>query len=248
MKPKQKAVARSLATIVGEIRKTLRNDIGNIIKRGDLLLEAKDQLEHGEWLPWLAVNFLMDERTAQRAMAAAKFAAKYDGVSDLRLTKSALYDLSSRDYPAKVIKAVLNEAKSSIVNDHRVWEIEEDLNPPKPEPTQDFPEHDELKERLRAEAELDAEAEKILDGPPPDLPPAEPPPAPVDFVLTQFNNAIKALAEVHTKSLNRFTGTTHTADELRKVADFLFAVANAVKSDRVIEGSCTEISPKDAMQ
>ena len=248
MKTKQKAAARSLATIVGEIRKTLRNDIGNIIKRGDLLLEAKDQLGHGEWLPWLEENFDMEERTAQRAMAAAKFAAKYDNVSDLRLTKAALYELSTGDYPPKVIKAALKEAASKQVNHWRVDEINDELNPPKPEPTEDFPEHDELKERLRAEAELDAEAEKILDGPPPDLPPAEPPPAPVDFVLTQFNNAIKALAEEHSKSLNRFTGTTHTADELRKVADFLFAVANAVKSDRVIEGSCTEISPKDAMQ
>jgi hypothetical protein len=247
MKTKQKAAARSLSTIVGEIRKTLRNDIGNIIKRGDLLLEAKDQLGHGEWLPWLEENFDMEERTAQRAMAAAKFAAKYDNLLDLRLTKSALYELSTGDYPSKVIKAVLKEAASKQVNDWRIDEINNELNPPKPEPTEDFPEHDELKERLRAEAELDAEAEKILDGPPPDLPPAEPA-VPVDFVLAQFNNAIKALEELQTKSLNRFTGTTHSADELKKIADFLFAVANAVKSDRVIEGSCTEISLRSAVQ
>jgi hypothetical protein len=33
---------RSLATIVGEIHGTLRNDIASIIKRGELLQEAKD--------------------------------------------------------------------------------------------------------------------------------------------------------------------------------------------------------------
>jgi hypothetical protein len=247
MKTKPKAAARSLATIVGEIRKTLRNDIGNIIKRGELLQEAKDQLEHGQWLPWLEENFSMEERTAQRAMAAAKFAAKYDNVTDLRLTKSALYELSTGDYPPKVIKAVLKEAASKQVNHWRVDEINDELNPPKPEPIEDFPESDELKERLRAEAELDAEMEKILDGPPPDLPPAGPS-EPVDFVLAQFNNAIKALEELQTKSVNRFTGTTHNADELRKVADFLFAVANAVKGDRVIEGSCTETPPRSAAQ
>ena len=246
MKTKQKAAARSLSTIVGEIRKTLRNDIGNIIKRGDLLLEAKDQLGHGEWLPWLEENFDMEERTAQRAMAAAKFAAKYDNVSDLRLTKAALYELSTGDYPPKVIKAALKEAASKQVNDWRLSEIDRELNPPKPEPVEDFPESDELKERLRAEAELDAEMEKILDEPPPDLPPAEPS-VPVDFALVQFNNAIKALEELQTKSVNRFTGTTHNADELRKVADFLFAVANAVKGG-VIEGSCTEIPPRSTAQ
>jgi len=203
MKTKQKNAARSLATIVGEIRKTLRNDVGNIIKRGDLLLEAKEQLEHGQWLPWLEDNFSMDERTAQRAMAVAKFAAKYDSLSDLHLTKSALYDLSSGDYPEKVIK--------------------------EPEPEEDLPETDELRRRLQEE--IDAEAEAILDGPPPDLPPSTEPPAPTDFTLVQFDKAIKNLAELHTKSVSKFVGTAHTGGDLRKIADFLCAVADALKSE-----------------
>jgi len=58
--------------------------------------------------PWLQDNFEMDERTAQRAMAAAKFAAtKSANVSDLNLTKSALYELSSNEYPPKVVRAAL---------------------------------------------------------------------------------------------------------------------------------------------
>ena len=40
-------------------------------------------------------------------------------------------------------------------------------------------------------------------------------------------------------TVRKITGTTHNADELRKVADFLFAVANAVKGG-VIEGSLAE--------
>jgi Protein of unknown function (DUF3102) len=117
MKTNQTAPARTLATIVGEIRKTLSNDTANVIRRGQLLIEAKDQLEHGEWLPWLEDNFDMDERTAQRAMAVAEFASKYDNLSDLRLKKSALYELSTKRYPANVVEAVLNEAKSQTVND-----------------------------------------------------------------------------------------------------------------------------------
>jgi hypothetical protein len=60
-----KTPARTLKTIVGEIRGTLRNDVASIIKRGQLLLEAKEQVEHGKWLPWLEENFDMAERSAR---------------------------------------------------------------------------------------------------------------------------------------------------------------------------------------
>jgi hypothetical protein len=219
---RQKNAVRNLATIVGEIKKTLRNDIGNIIKRGELLQEAKDQLEHGQWLPWLEENFEMDERTAQRAVAVAKFASKYDSLSDLHLTKSALYELSSGDYPAKVIKAALKEAESKQVNDSRLYEINEELNPPEPEPVED----DDIPEADGAEAE----AEEILDGPPPDLPPSEPP-TPTDFKLAQFDRAVKMLAELHTGSVKKFVGTAHSADDLRKIADFLSAVVDVLDSE-----------------
>jgi len=220
---KQEKAVRTLATLVVEIEKTLRNDIGNIIKRGELLQEAKDQLEHGQWLPWLDENFDMDERTAQRAMSVAKFAAKYDSLSDLYLTKSALYELSSSDYSEKVIEAVLKEAESNLVNDSRLYEINEELNPPEPEPVEEDI-HDEADEL----AEAEAEAEDILDGPPPDLPPSAEPPSPTDFTLAQFDKAVRSLAELHTKSVSKFVGTDHSGDDLRKIADFLCAVAAAL--------------------
>jgi hypothetical protein len=59
------------------------------------------------------------------------------------------------------------------------------------------------------------------------LPPPAEPPSPVDFVLAQFNNAIKALSELQTKLVSRFTGVTYTAHDLRKIADFLHTVADA---------------------
>jgi hypothetical protein len=218
---KQKKV-RNLATIVVEIKKSLRNDIGNIIKRGELLQEAKDQLEHGQWLPWLEENFDMGERSAQRAMLVAEFAAKYDNLTDLQLTKGVLYELSSEDYSEEVIKAVLKEAESKLVNDDKLYDIYNELCPPEPEPTEEgIPETDE-----RAEAE--AEAEEILDGDPPDLPPTAEPPAPTDFTLAQFDKAVKSLAELHTKSVSKFVGTDHSADDLKKIADFLCAVAAAL--------------------
>jgi Protein of unknown function (DUF3102) len=63
-----KAEPRELATIVTKIKHTFRDDIGNIITRGELLQQAEDQIEHGGWLTWLETNFNWDEQTAQRAM------------------------------------------------------------------------------------------------------------------------------------------------------------------------------------
>jgi hypothetical protein len=79
---------RDLATIVTKIMRTFRDDICNIIRRGELLQQAKGQIEHGRWLTWVETNFNWDEQMAQRAMSVAKFAAKYDTVSALNLTKA----------------------------------------------------------------------------------------------------------------------------------------------------------------
>src|SRR5215471_6764290 len=49
-KPKANAEARDLATIVIKIKRTFRDDICNIIRRGELLQQGKDQIEDGGWL------------------------------------------------------------------------------------------------------------------------------------------------------------------------------------------------------
>jgi hypothetical protein len=56
---------------------------------GDILIEAKAQLKHGQWLPWLKTSGV-SERTAQRyirlARCRADIEAKSDTVSDLGVT------------------------------------------------------------------------------------------------------------------------------------------------------------------
>jgi hypothetical protein len=47
---------------------------------GELLIEAKAALEHGQWLPWLNEHFGWDERTAQRYMKEAGDPAAADAV------------------------------------------------------------------------------------------------------------------------------------------------------------------------
>ena len=50
----------------------LKDSVRHAIEAGSLLLEAKEQLKHGQWLPWLRDNCTMSERTAQLYMRCAK--------------------------------------------------------------------------------------------------------------------------------------------------------------------------------
>jgi len=52
----------------------LRRSVERSMAAGDILLEAKAQLGHGEWLPWLA-SCDISERTAQRYMRLARHRA-----------------------------------------------------------------------------------------------------------------------------------------------------------------------------
>lgn len=65
----------------------LREGLLHAQKAGELLLEAKRQCRHGEWLPWLKANVQFSARTAQAYMRVAKrwpeLEAKAQHVADL---------------------------------------------------------------------------------------------------------------------------------------------------------------------
>jgi hypothetical protein len=78
---------------------------------GDLLIEAKAQLKHGQWLPWLAEHCAMSERTAQLYMRTAKNRAAIEeqirnGVADLTLNEAAALLMLTSD-----VRKLLNFAK-----------------------------------------------------------------------------------------------------------------------------------------
>jgi Protein of unknown function (DUF3102) len=51
---------------------SLRRGTEHAIAAGELLLEAKSLVQHGQWLPWLAENCAISERTAQLLHAVRK--------------------------------------------------------------------------------------------------------------------------------------------------------------------------------
>ena len=83
--------------------KAARSALGHAVECGRLLIEAKKQVEHGHWLPWLDENCEVSERVAQGYMRVAKnlpeLESKTKRVSDLPL-RDALKMLAEPDEPA----------------------------------------------------------------------------------------------------------------------------------------------------
>jgi hypothetical protein len=69
------AARRVAAEIQAEhraVERDLRNALGHAIRCGELLIEAKGAVGHGEWLPWLTANFEMSRQTAASYMRLAE--------------------------------------------------------------------------------------------------------------------------------------------------------------------------------
>jgi len=200
--------ARPLEIINAELRIALKLDTDNVISIGKLLTEAKDQLPHGAWIPWLR-GFGIDPRTAQNYMAAHRVSLKYETVSHLKLRPAALYAMDEMT-PAEVEK-ILKAAKRSgkYINREQALEITRDVR----------------REHKKREAH---EAHEILDGPPPALPPPpdEPPPKPRD--AARFEMLIEAVATIlklQTVSVETLAEADISADDLSAVAALLNLIA-----------------------
>ena len=97
------SLADLAARIVAEhtaIHGLLSDSIRRAMAAGDLLIEAKALVQHGQWLPWLRDRCRISERTAQLYMRCAKnrveIEKKSASVADLTLNEAAaLLALSS---------------------------------------------------------------------------------------------------------------------------------------------------------
>lgn len=78
-------------TITGQII-ACKNQMGrSILEIGKLLIEAKEAIPHGDWLPWLRDRVEFSERTAQNFMRVAReYASNPQLVADLGSVKKAI--------------------------------------------------------------------------------------------------------------------------------------------------------------
>jgi hypothetical protein len=92
------ALASSLAKLAAQIKtehlaveQSLKAGVEHARHAGELLLNAKMQVKHGEWLPWLKMNCKISEWSAQSYM---RIAARYE---ELKAKSGTVTDLSYRD-------------------------------------------------------------------------------------------------------------------------------------------------------
>jgi hypothetical protein len=220
-----------LDRIVKQLRTVLRRRTSDVVLAGNLLIKARKLFanEHGEWLPWLAENFDLSPRTAQRYIAAAEYVArkgKSDTVSYFaNLSASVLYELAEGHFDERVEAAILAEARKRRIDEDAMWAIHEKLAPADDDDADDAGDQDHGDEgRHDSGGEKDAESEAILDGPPPAVPPPAENLAPPDFALRDFDQALSALKRLMTKPSTQFAQTTHSADDLKNVESFIHAV------------------------
>ena len=229
-------IKRDIAVIAGELQTVMKREATDIIAIGDLLLEARGAIGNGDWRAWLAVNFGSSSRTADNYMDAARLAERMCNVSQLKLRPTALYllggELDNPDglFNSKAVAAILKAAETELVNADRAREIAVSLLPPPPKPeAKTFKELEAERaaleaERAKAEKAAQEEAEKLLDGPPPELPPPPQVKAP-DVIGPSFDTALATLATLRTKPLAAFAGTSHPRDTIKSIGTFLREVA-----------------------
>ena len=114
------SLSNSLAELAARIRAehddakgAIKRGVEHAIAAGALLLEAKEKLQHGQWLPWLEEHCGLSERSARRYMRLARNKDKLGEnghVSDLSL-RGALDTLTTHlpdDEPEDAADAALN--------------------------------------------------------------------------------------------------------------------------------------------
>ena len=82
------AEERDIETITGEILDAKRAGGEAILTIGRCLIEAKDMLSHGEWLPWLTERVEFSPRTAQNFMRLAREWSNTQTLADLGASKA----------------------------------------------------------------------------------------------------------------------------------------------------------------
>ena len=102
---------RTIETITGEILEAKRAGGEAILTIGRCLIEAKEQLPHGEWLPWLNERVEFSERQARRFMQLYRECSNRPALADLGATK------------ALALLALPPEEREQFVEEHNVVDM-----------------------------------------------------------------------------------------------------------------------------
>jgi hypothetical protein len=122
------ATSNSLADLAGRIKAeheaagaAMKKGLQHGIAAGSLLIEAKDQVPRGQWLPWLKEHCAISERTAQAYMRVARSFGNLDEskaqrVADLSF-RDALYSLSATSLILKDLPEATLDRALQVIED-----------------------------------------------------------------------------------------------------------------------------------
>jgi Protein of unknown function (DUF3102) len=83
------------------VDQSLKSSVAHAMAAGDMLIEAKSLVKHGQWLPWLHEHCTISERTAQLYMRCAKqrevIESNTQPIADLSLNEAAALLMLSSD-------------------------------------------------------------------------------------------------------------------------------------------------------
>jgi hypothetical protein len=101
-----------------------RNALAAAIAAGKLLIDAREKIAHGKWLPWMRGNLKFSERTAQGYMRVARRAGKLESntqrVADLPL-REALRVLAEPRQQAVSIASDLRLTRADLIPATGSW-------------------------------------------------------------------------------------------------------------------------------
>ena len=94
----EELAAAEINRLHGEVGEGLRLTVEKTIRIGELLIEQKAKLAHGDWIPWIKANLTFPVRTAQRYVACWQNREKLNTSSTTHLT---IEDLAHQSKPER---------------------------------------------------------------------------------------------------------------------------------------------------
>jgi len=108
-------VAQEINQETSSADESWRDALGHAIHSGELLIEAKGLVEHGEWLPWLEANFSGSDPTARLYM---RFAANRQQIADMPTVRDAIAMLTEPK------RAEITEQQEGALEDEYLHQLE----------------------------------------------------------------------------------------------------------------------------
>jgi len=117
---------RALDEIAADIHALQRT---NLFAIGDLLIEAKEQLEHGEWLPWLEEEEF-GVSSAENCMRASRLRTKFPNIGNLKLARTTIYtltDIAAEGDTTDELMETIIAALAEVATDNRLKPADADM-------------------------------------------------------------------------------------------------------------------------